>query len=441
MSAAALLQNAKVRTVPVQHQGGGCALCRVNHWDEKIDSIIQKGWKMRLGNGKNIHLWTDKWLVDCPLKEIYSRFFSVSAQRCEFVSNMGFWKDNLWHWNLLWRRQLFQWEVDQLHDLIKLLEAVILTVNTDDKLWWHFDYKGEFSVKSFSKACSSERRLDEDDRIIPSVWRGVAPPRAALLLWDDGFKVTFGPQTLMICTQCEKEYHVGCLKRYCIEDLEELPRGSWFCSNNCRDIHSGLMNLVASGDNSIPEHFQKLMRKKQGVGLDIKWRLLNRKLFPWDDTNPLLSKAHAIFGERFRLMFGSDGADVIRGMILGKNLEDQDLSGFYCAVLTVGRSVVSAALFRVLGSQIAEVPLVATSIKHDGKGYFQCLFGCIERFLASLGVDSFVLHACQQAKPMWIRKFRFSKLGKSEIKHLKRNYKLISLERTELLRKPVEEEN
>jgi hypothetical protein len=56
------------------------------------------------------------------------------------------------------------------------------------------------------------------------------------------------------------------------------------------------MNLVASGDNSIPEHFQKLMRKKQGVGLDIKWRLLNRKLFPWDDTNPLLSKAHAIFG-------------------------------------------------------------------------------------------------------------------------------------------------
>ncbi|WJX21227.1 hypothetical protein P8452_10687 [Trifolium repens] len=258
---------------------------------------------------------------------------------------------------------------------------------------------------------------------------------------DDGFKVTFGPQTLMICTQCEKEYHVGCLKRYCIEDLEELPRGSWFCSNNCRDIHSGLMNLVASGDNSIPEHFQKLMRKKQGVGLDIKWRLLNRKLFPWDDTNPLLSKAHAIFGERFRLMFESDGADVIRGMILGKNLEDQDLSGFYCAVLTVGRSVVSAALFRVLGSQIAEVPLVATSIKHDGKGYFQCLFGCIERFLASLGVDSFVLHACQQAKPMWIRKFRFSKLGKSEIKHLKRNYKLISLERTELLRKPVEEEN
>jgi hypothetical protein len=35
-------------------------------------------------------------------------------------------------------------------------------------------------------------------------------------------------------------------------------------------------------------------------------------------------------------MFGFDGADVIRGIILGKNLEDQDLSGFYCAVLTVG---------------------------------------------------------------------------------------------------------
>ncbi|WJX88451.1 hypothetical protein P8452_70539 [Trifolium repens] len=85
---------------------------------------------MRLGRGNKIRFWFDKWLIDCPLKDIYPRLFSVSAQRSfDTVSNMGFWEENLWHWNLLWRRQLFQWEIDQLHDFVKLLEAVTLSIN------------------------------------------------------------------------------------------------------------------------------------------------------------------------------------------------------------------------------------------------------------------------------------------------------------------------
>jgi hypothetical protein len=84
---------------------------------------------MRLGRGNKIRFWFDKWLIYCPLKDIqYIRgFFWVSAQRFDTVSNMGFWEENLWHWNLLRRRQLFQWEIDQLHDFVKLLGAVTLS--------------------------------------------------------------------------------------------------------------------------------------------------------------------------------------------------------------------------------------------------------------------------------------------------------------------------
>jgi hypothetical protein len=96
---------------------------------------------------------------------------------------MGFLEENKWYWNLLWRRQLFQWELEQLEDLLNLLEAVILSYNNEDKTWSSFDKHGEFSVKSFSLACYNENSLMCDEQQIPSVWRGVAPPRDELLLW------------------------------------------------------------------------------------------------------------------------------------------------------------------------------------------------------------------------------------------------------------------
>ena len=83
---------------------------------------------------------------------------------------------------------------------------------------------------------------------------------------------------------------------------QELPEGNWFCSTNCNQIHSALVNLVAGGENSLPDSLLSLVKKKHeekgldiGVGLDIKWRLLNWKLASSVETRKLLSKAVAIF--------------------------------------------------------------------------------------------------------------------------------------------------
>jgi hypothetical protein len=53
-------------------------------------------------------------------------------------------------------------------------------------------------------------------------------------------------------------------------------------------------------------------------------------------------------------------------MVYGRSVRDQDYTGMHCAVLTVGNTVVSAGLFRVMGSEIAELPLVATSRDSQG---------------------------------------------------------------------------
>lgn len=49
------------------------------------------------------------------------------------------------------------------------------------------------------------------------------------------------------------------------------------------------------------------------------------------------------------------------------------------------------------------------------QGYFQALFGCIERLLASLKVKHFVLPAADEAESIWTQRFGFVKITQDEV--------------------------
>ncbi|XP_061345357.1 uncharacterized protein LOC133291167 [Gastrolobium bilobum] len=259
------------------------------------------------------------------------------------------------------------------------------------------------------------------------------------------FSKSFGPRTVIICDQCEKEYHVGCLKDHNMQNLEELPEGNWFCSTNCNQIHSTLMNLVACGEKNLSDSLQSLIKKKleekgldNGVGLDIKWRVLNWKLSASVETRQLLSKAVSIFHERFDpIVDSTSGRDFIPTMLYGRNIRGQDFGGMYCVLLTVNQVVVSAGIFRVFGPEVAELPLVATVADYQGQGYFQCLFSCVEGLLGSLNVRNLVLPAADEAESIWTSKFGFTKLDQEEINNYKKFYHMMIFQGTSVLQKPV----
>ena len=127
--------------------------------------------------------------------------------------------------------------------------------------------------------------------------------------------------------QCEKEYHVGCLKKCKLADLkvriqqkdayfalnifcfykilipllQELPKGKWFCSGNCKWIYSALQNVLNAGSEKLPDSTLDIIRKKLtdessvfDTDLDVRWRLLNGKSSS-RETRVLLSQAVAIF--------------------------------------------------------------------------------------------------------------------------------------------------
>ncbi|KAH6762281.1 Acyl-CoA N-acyltransferase with RING/FYVE/PHD-type zinc finger domain-containing protein [Perilla frutescens var. hirtella] len=261
----------------------------------------------------------------------------------------------------------------------------------------------------------------------------------------DFSKSGFGPRTVILCDQCEKEYHVGCLKKCKLADLKELPKGKWFCSGNCKWIYSALHNLLNSGAEKLPDSTLDIIRKKQtdkssdsDTDLDVRWRLLNGKIAS-RETRVLLSQAVAIFHDCFDPIVDSEtGRDFIPSLVYGRNIRGQDFSGMYCAILTVNSTVVSAGILRIFGEEIAELPLVATRIGHQGKGYFQLLHSCIEKLLAFLNVKSFVLPATDEAKSIWTEKFGFNKMPEQQLLNYRKIcWQMIGFKGTSMLEKPV----
>ncbi|ERN04758.1 hypothetical protein AMTR_s00140p00029580 [Amborella trichopoda] len=257
-------------------------------------------------------------------------------------------------------------------------------------------------------------------------------------------KTGFGPRTVILCDQCEKEYHVGCLKDHGMSDLKELPKGEWFCSAGCSRIRAALQKLIVHGDESLPTSLTDIIKKKhkekgpstEGLG-DIRWRLLSGKIAS-SDSRALLSKAVALFHDCFDpILEITTGRDLIPTMVFGRSMRDQEFSGNYCAVLTVNSSVVSAGILRIFGQEVAELPLVATSLDCQGQGYFQALFSCIERLLGFLNVKYIVLPAADEAESIWTEKFGFTKMSQDQVSRYTKDRQMMVFQGTSMLQKAV----
>ncbi|KAF5751582.1 putative protein binding protein [Tripterygium wilfordii] len=266
----------------------------------------------------------------------------------------------------------------------------------------------------------------------------------------DFSKIKFGPRTVILCDQCEKEFHVGCLKDHNMDDLKELPEGNWFCCANCNRIHSALQKLVVHGEEKLPESSLNAIKKKHEengsesmADLDIRWRVLSGKMFTSTETRVLLNEAIAIFHERFdpiidpSIKSDKSTRDLIPAMTYGRNFKGQELGGMYCAVLMVNGVVVSAGIFRILGQELAELPLVATRSSSQGQGYFGLLFSCIEKLVGFLTVKNLVLPAAEEAESIWLNKFGFSKLSPEELFEYRKTYQMMIFQGTSMLGKAV----
>ncbi|KAL5809337.1 hypothetical protein ACOSQ3_030028 [Xanthoceras sorbifolium] len=254
----------------------------------------------------------------------------------------------------------------------------------------------------------------------------------------------FNDRTVIYCDQCEKEFHVGCLRVSGLCDLKEVPMEKWFCCDDCNRIYVALQEFVSKKAQMIPasllstinrKHIEKGLFQDEAIN-DVQWRIFRK--CESRANNPLLSSTTAIFRECFNPIIGECGRDLIPIMVHGRNISGQEFGGFYSVILSVKSVVVSAGLLRIFGQEVAELPLVATRREYQGKGCFQALFSCIERLLCSLKVENLVLPAAEKAESIWTKKFGFKRMSKDQLLKYQREYQLAIFQGTLMLEKKVQ---
>ncbi|KAF5750960.1 hypothetical protein HS088_TW03G01300 [Tripterygium wilfordii] len=262
-----------------------------------------------------------------------------------------------------------------------------------------------------------------------------------------------GDRRVILCDQCEKEYHVGCLRISKVCDLKVIPKGAWFCCDECKTIHATLKSSISSGAKMIPASSLDTINRKHvengliidGTASDVQFQIVRGKAQRTgnrgkDDCNheSLLDDACAIFTECFApIKVAKRKCNLVPIMVSGRKILDQDFGGMYCVLLTVKSAVVSAGLLRIFGREVAELPLVATAKKHQGKGYFQALFACIERLLSTVKVAKLVLPATKEAESIWMNRFGFRKMSEEQLFRYQRDFLLVVFKGTSMLEKEV----
>lgn len=259
----------------------------------------------------------------------------------------------------------------------------------------------------------------------------------------------FHDRTSIICDQCEKEYHIGCLNKQKETKLEEVPEGKWYCTLVCEEIHHQLKILIRYLPVKVPDYLLDVIRKKlkEGDADDIKNRDVEFVLIrgkkvkeAFETKRLLLTNAIKIFHEQFNPIIDKETKrDFITRMAHGSKIgESVVFEGVYTAMLTVKSKVVTAGMFRVFGEATAELSMVATSEPYKQKGYFNVLFSCIEKLLSYLCIKKIVLPATVHAKTMWIEKFGFKNLTTEQMEEYRKTQpSMVAFTGTSLLEKGV----
>jgi hypothetical protein len=91
--------------------------------------------KNKVGNGAKTLFWRDIWVGDRPLKEVFPRLFSVSTSKDLLVSEAGAWAGGQWRWEVAWRRNLFDWELDLYHNMLEAIGGISISEAEDRWIW------------------------------------------------------------------------------------------------------------------------------------------------------------------------------------------------------------------------------------------------------------------------------------------------------------------
>ncbi|XP_027341499.1 increased DNA methylation 1 isoform X2 [Abrus precatorius] len=235
------------------------------------------------------------------------------------------------------------------------------------------------------------------------------------------------------CSQCEDKYHEKCLKER--EKQEGSVSDTWFCSQSCQEVYSGLQSQVGLV-NQVADGFSWMLLRcihdDQKVH-SAQWFALKAV------CNTKLAVALTIMEECFVSMFDPrTGIHMIPQVLYnwGSEFARLNFQGFYTVVLEKLDVLISVASIRVHGTTVAEMPLIATCSQYRRQGMCRLLVSAIEQMLISIKVEKLVISAIPDLVETWTKGFGFLPVDDIEKKRLNK-INLMVFPGTVLLEKPL----
>ncbi|CAD5335764.1 unnamed protein product [Arabidopsis thaliana] len=204
---------------------------------------------------------------------------------------------------------------------------------------------------------------------------------------------------LMACEQCQRRFHLTCLK----EDSCIVSSRGWFCSSQCNRVFSALENLLGS----------KIAVGNDG---DLVWTLMrapNEGEHYDDEQISKLESAVEILHQGFEPTNDVfSGRDLVEELIYRKDRTGVG-RGSYTVLIERKNEPITVAAVRV-DKDVVEIPLVATLSSYRRSGMCRVLMDELEKQMSQMGVCRLVLPAAKEVVTTWTERFGFSVMNSSE---------------------------
>lgn len=146
---------------------------------KKFFFFLWKFVRFKLGSGREIRFWEDRWLGENPLNESFKFLHSLALDPFDRVVDLFDMVGNIWVPRL--HKNLNDWELGGVVGLLTLLDGIRLDPTLHDGWEWVISIKSRSTPKSLYLEISTDRSLSFPHK---GIWIPSIPSKVSFFIWN-----------------------------------------------------------------------------------------------------------------------------------------------------------------------------------------------------------------------------------------------------------------